>query len=287
MGTILGIEAELERAVFEKLQTFNAGRSADKGRYYILLPHDKNVYYTLWFYNPQATYHPYIFLETLELNVFSSLNKAIRLLANSYLPLWITNRADLLVAGFAGNGDDLITFGKYKGHRLQEVYTIDPRYVTWLSDKYEPRVKNEHRFKELAVTYKQVYFDLHIPRKYKIPVSQYVGKIGEKLSQLALTVIRVKIEDDPYKTSVINGTASFYVDQFITAADWNGNLYLFTVKATHRSLQSGVLSPYSHPYKAGEKLFLASAKVLKQFESRNVKYTKLGYIKFKREIPDK
>lgn len=30
-------------------------------------------------------------------------------------------------------GDDVLTFGKYKGQKLSEVYSTDPQYLTWLS----------------------------------------------------------------------------------------------------------------------------------------------------------
>lgn len=281
MEKIISINSEVERVITEKLEAFNIGKSSEKGRYYILTPNGRTVYYTLWFYNPSATYYHFVFLEMLELNIASSLNKAMKIVANSYLALMITNHTDELFDTPTNNGDDIITFGKYRGHTLQEIYTIDPRYISWLADKYEPRVRNDYRFKELATTYNRIYFDLHTSRKYKANRSRYVGKPGEKLTDFILTVTRVRIEDDPYKTSVVQGTAYFYVDQTITAIDSTGNLYLFTIKANGRSLQSRTLNSYAHPYKPGEKLSVASAKVLKHFESRSVKYTRIGYIKFK------
>lgn len=276
-----GIRVEIERFISEKLDAFNAGKTKGQGRYYILVPHEKSVYYTLWYYAPQAVYHLYVFLERLELNLLGSLNKAMKIVANSFLPLAITDHTDRLFESPSNYGDDLITFGKYRGHTLQEVYSIDPRYVSWLADKYEPRVKNEFRFKELAQAYHRVYVDLHTPRKYKVQRSRYVGTPGEKLADLELTVTRVRVEDDPYKTRVVRGTEYFYVDQVITAVDREGNLYAFTVKAPDRSLQSQMLNASVHAYQPGEKLTIASAKVLRHFESRNLRYTRLGYVRFK------
>lgn len=279
MDRIIKINNEVERVILEKLNTFNVGKTSDKGRYYILMPNEKTVYYTLWFYNPVAMYHHFVFLDMLEMNILNSLNKAIKILANSYWSLGITQHTDQLFDTFTNNGDDIITFGKYRGRTLQEIYVIDPRYITWLADKYEPRVRNEYRFKELATTYSRVYFDLHTPRKYKVHTSQYIGNPGEKITNLSLVVVRVRIEDDPYKTRMVRGTQYFYVDQIVTAIDTGGNLFNFLIKAPDRSLQSRMLSPYAHPYQAGEKIFLSSAKVMKHFESHNVKYTRLGFIK--------
>ena len=62
----------------------------------------------------------------------------------------------------------------------------------WIADKYEPHVKSEMRFKELAVTYSKIYLDLQTRKKYKMPVSRFVGTPGEKLSDLKLTITKVR-----------------------------------------------------------------------------------------------
>lgn len=270
-----GMSDYIEQFVWDKLNRFNEGRSSGKGVYYILLPNDKTAYYTLWFYNPKAVYHFFVYIGNLEINAMSSVNKAMKMLTNTYSTLHIIDQLALA----PDNGDDIILFGKYRGHHLHEIYAIDPRYVCWIADKYEPRVKSEYRFKELAETYRHIYLDLQTRRIYKTPVSQYIGTVGDKLTDLVLTVSRVRAEDNPYKTKIVGGTPHFYVDQKIVAADNAGNLYFFTIKATDRSLQSGVVSNSDHVYQAGEKLLVKSAKVLKHYTSRTIKYTKLGYLK--------
>jgi len=162
---------------------------------------------------------------------------------------------------------------------LHDIYTIDPRYVVWIADKYEPHVKSEMRFKELAVTYSKIYLDLQTRKKYKMPVSRFVGTPGEKLSDLKLTITKVRIEDDSYKTQIIRGTEYFYVDQLLTAVDIAGNYFLLRIKAKDRSLTTQTLPPGAHAFQVGEKLTLTSAKVLKHIESRTIKYTRIGYIK--------
>lgn len=268
---------ELNKLIQEKLETFNLRRVSDQGRYYIVLPSDKTLYYTLWFNNPTASFHPNIYLANLELNALSSINKAMRMTVNSFLPLYIKDN----IESFVQNGDDIILFGKYRGRHLQDIYAIDSRYVSWIADKYEPHTKSEYRFKELAVNYNKVYLDLQIRRKYKQTSSNFIGIPGDKITNLEVTIIKIRIEDDSYKTRLINGTEFFYVDQLITAIGSAGNLYLFTIKAFNRSLESRTLAPGTHAYQKGDKLLVASAKVIKHIESHNTKYTKLGYIKFK------
>ena len=158
---------------------------------------------------------------------------------------------------------------------------IDPKYVTWIANKYEARVQSERRFKELAATYSWVYQDLNTSRMHKVPVSSFIGTIDEKLNDLHLSVRRVKVEDNPYKTRSVRGTTHFYVDQKIVASDESGNLFFFTIRASDRSLESGKLSNADHAYQAGEIMHIRSAKVIKHYTSRNIRYTKLGYIKTK------
>lgn len=267
----------IEQYILDKLNAFNEGRNADKGVYFILLPNEKSAYYTLWYYNPAAEYHPNIFLSTLDVNVINSVEKAMKTVANSLSTLIVRLHMDSI----SHNADDMISFGKYRGYHLFEVATIDPKYIIWIANKYEARVQSERRFKELAANYSWVYQDLNTSRAHKAPVSHFVGTLNEKLNDLQLTIQRVKAEDNPYKTRVIRGTTHFYVDQKIVATDESGNLFFFTIRATDRSLESGKLSNADHAYQKGEILHIRSAKVIKHYTSRNIRYTKLGYIKLK------
>ena len=271
------ISGYIEQFVLDKLNTFNEGRNTDKGVYFILLPNEKTAYYTLWFYNPAAEFHPNIFLSTLDMNAINSVEKAMKTTTNSFARLTIKMRLESI----SHNADDIISFGKYRGYHLFEVAAIDPKYVTWIANKYEARVQSERRFKELAATYSWVYQDLNTSRMHKVPVSRFIGTIDEKLNDLHLSVRRVKVEDNPYKTRSIRGTTHFYVDQKIVASDESGNLFFFTIRASDRSLESGKLSNADHAYQAGEIMHIRSAKVIKHYTSRNIRYTKLGYIKTK------
>jgi hypothetical protein len=271
------ISGYIEQFVLDKLNTFNEGRNTDKGVYFILLPNEKTAYYTLWFYNPAAEFHPNVFLSTLDVNAINSVEKAMKTTANSFARLTVKMRLESI----SHNADDIVSFGKYRGYHLFEVAAIDPKYVTWIANKYEARVQSERRFKELAATYSWVYQDLNTSRMHKVPVSRFIGTIDEKLNDLHLSVRRVKVEDNPYKTRSIRGTTHFYVDQKIVASDESGNLFFFTIRASDRSLESGKLSNADHAYQTGEIMHIRSAKVIKHYTSRNIRYTKLGYIKTK------
>lgn len=261
--------------ILDKLDSFNVGRATDKGRYYILVPSPTRRYYTLWFYRPEAVFHPVIYLMDLELSALGSVSRAIRELTHTLLPLFITND----IRRSPDNGDDLISFGKYRGYHLYDINRIDPRYVAWLADKYEPHVKSEARLKELAASYRFVYLDLHTRKHYKTAAIGFAGAPGDKLTNLNLTIVKVRVEDDPYKTRIEGGIPRFFVDQLLTAIDTEGHRFLLRMKNKAYSLASGVLPAGVHAYQVGEKLHIKSAKVLKQIETPNIRLTRIGYIK--------
>ena len=132
-----GISGEIQKMILDKLNTFNRGKRQTKGGTTFFCLPQKTLYYTLWFFTPSATYHPTVYLANLDLNAISSVNKAIKMVSNSFLPLFITTD----IKDSPDNGDDIISFGKYRGYHLHDIYTIDPRYVVWIADKYEPHVK--------------------------------------------------------------------------------------------------------------------------------------------------
>ena len=90
------ISGYIEQFVLDKLNTFNEGRNTDKGVYFILLPNEKTAYYTLWFYNPAAEFHPNVFLSTLDVNAINSVEKAMKTTANSFARLTVKMRLSLL-----------------------------------------------------------------------------------------------------------------------------------------------------------------------------------------------
>ena len=94
-------------------------------------------------------------------------------------------------------GDDIISFGKYHGHYLHEILRIDPGYLTWIAFKFTPRIPKQERFVQIAGIYHSVYIDI-LQRKARQPsAGRFLGKEGEKVENLTLTVLNVRLEDDP------------------------------------------------------------------------------------------
>lgn len=178
------------------------------------------------------------------------------------------------------HGDDLIAFGKYRGHFLYEILRIDPGYVNWIAFKYTPAIPKQERFVKMAQAYNCVYLDKMLKKKYQLrPTSRFLGKKGDKLSNLTLKIIKVQVEDDPYRTHVIGTTPVFFVRQRLTAIDTSGNLVNLTFASGNPSHASGQLPSLEHAYRPGEVLHISSARIAATFESHGTQYTRLNYVK--------
>ena len=95
------------------------------------------------------------------------------------------------------------------------------------------------------------------------------------LTDLHLEVLGTRLQLDAYKTT------GYYVDQSVLAADADGNRYTFIIKAAASSMSPEMLSCYTKKINPHESLYIKSAKVLSHYESKGIKYTRIGYLKFK------
>ena len=203
-------EAEQE-LLYEKLNVYNQGKASYKeaGCYLVVLPREGHPDYSLWFYTPLLDRRCILFIEDLKPDIIQSL----RIVTSE---LWYANR-QILVTDYnekrmSTHGDDLIAFGKYRGHFLYEILRIDPGYVNWIAFKYTPIIPKQERFRQNGTS-----LQLRLPgqdAKKEIPATshqRFLGKKGDKLSNLTLKITKVRVEDDPYRTCVIGTTPSLRI----------------------------------------------------------------------------
>ena len=261
-------ETEKER-ITETLAHFNAMRKDTTGQYAISIATPYRRYYALWriFKDGKAP----LFIRTLADTAAVALGKAMEMLKHCTVSLeWKDNE---FFTPYYEQTYDTLSFGKYQGKRIAEVYYIDPGYVLWLANKFEPEKKKLLKIKATACSFAAIHAELSPPRRatYYSP-SQFVGTKGEKLPRMTLKVLYVKQQVDTYKPD-------FYIDQRVIAADRLGNRFTFTEKAAGRSQTPKALSCFSRAFLPGMEITLESAKVMGHYESRGVKYTRLGYLK--------
>ena len=250
------------------IENFNKGRIGTHGAYLISMSTSYRPYYALWRLF-EGHEHP-LFIQSLALTLDEALHRAYYMLNNCNIALYIPEN-NIFDACY-GTTDDIILFGKYKGKHMAEIYSIDPAYVLWLANNFEPHNKRYEIIKKIAKAFSVIHLELTIRKGNISSLSRYVGEEGEILKDLYLNVLNVRLQVDNYKPN-------FYVDQNVLAVDKNGNRFIFYVKARGKSLLPEILSCHSRVINIHETVHLFSGKVMKHYMRNGVQYTRLGYIK--------
>lgn len=274
-----GIPENEQALLYAKLNEYNRGRASFKeaGAYLVVLPRHGKPNYSLWFYSPLSEKQSILYIHDLSPDINESLRMASTMFYYSKRCLILM---DYNEKRMQSNGDDLIFFGKYRGHFLYEILLIDPAYLSWVAYKFTPKIPKQERFVKIAQAYHSVHLDLMVRKSKEIrKTSHYLGELNEKLTELQLKVIKVSLEDDPYKTKVYGTTPQFYVKQKLTLNDASGNLVLMSIPSKNPSAESCTLSGMEHEYRPGEIIYVTSARVSHRFESYGSKYTRLSHVK--------
>lgn len=254
--------------LIRQVETFNQGRSSAGGTYTISMATIYRPYYALW--RIFADDHRPLLVRTLAVTLDAALERAFRMLQNCNVMLDLAD--NVLFESNYGQTDDIIPFGKYRGKHLAEIYYVEPSYVLWLANKFTPDNRRYDKLIALAKEFSVVHFELTVQKRHISSVSKFVGNVGDRLKDLYLTVLNVRLQTDTYK-------ADFHVDQNVLAADRDGNRFTFLIKAGGRSLSPEVLSCHSRKIEVQETLHLKSARIMSHYERRGVRYTRLGYVK--------
>lgn len=274
-----GIPENEQALLYGKLNEYNRGRASFKeaGVYLVALPRPGKPNYSLWLYSPLLEKQYILYIHDLSPDI----NESLRMASTMF---YYSRRCLILVdyneKRMQSNGDDLIFFGKYRGHFLHEILKVDPAYLSWIAYKFTPKIPKQERFVKIAQAYHSVHLDVMMRKsKEKRTSSRYLGEPGEKLTDLRLKVIRVRLEDDPYKTRVDGTTPQFFVKQMLTLTDASGNLVVMSIPSKNPSAVSCTLSGIEHEYRLGDIIYVASARVSRQYESYGSKYTRISHVK--------
>lgn len=274
-----GVPENEQALLYAKLNEYNRGRASFKeaGSYLVVLPRPGKPHYTLWFFSPLLERQSIYYIHDLAADINESLRMASTMLYYSRRMLLIVEYNEKRMQS---NGDDIVSFGKYRGHFLYEILKIDPNYLSWVAYKFTPRIAKQERFVKIAQAYHTVHLDLMLRKARQMrPTSRYLGEEGETLTDLALRVLRIRLEDDPYKTRFIGMTPQFYVRQLLTLTDASGNLVTIRVASKNPSTESCSLSAMEHAYRPDEMVYLTSARVARTYEVHGSKYTRLSHVK--------
>lgn len=99
------------------------------------------------------------------------------------------------------------------------------------------------------------------------------------MENLTLTVLSVRLEDNPYKTQLKETTPYFYVRQVLKLKDSIGNFVSIRMNARTASRKSCRLPAVEHAYQVGEVIEIASARIARTYITGSTRYTRLTHVK--------
>ena len=275
---IPGIPQTEQDLLYSKLNAYNQGRASYKevGAYLVVLPRPEHPQYTLWVYSPLPGRQSIFYICVLSTDIHETLRMASTLCFYSPRSLLLM---EYNAKRMQSKGDDIISIGKYHGHFLHEILRIDPAYLTWIAFKFQPRIPKQERFVQIAKIYHSVYLDIQRRETYQTTSGRFLGKEGERVENLTLTVLSVRLEDNPYKTQLKGTTPYFYVRQVLKLKDSVGNFVSIRMNARTASLKSCQLPAVEHAYQVGEIMEIASARIARTHMIGSSKYTQLTHVK--------
>jgi len=217
------------------------------GYFYIDTSGKYSVYYTLWRFKPGVK-TVYNFITNLSTDFNTAVEKAK--IATGRVPVMI-DRTGTNAGMFKSAKAELMSFGKYRGKTLGDIFVEDPQYIIWLTKNYDG--KSPERAERLKY-YNDLYFDTIKKKNLEESKSQFIGKIGDK----------IEIEAEIYNVEKIEG-----IDEFqcrCKLIDKEGNKYMTYNIGTNKEV------------KKGDNVKLA-AKVSGHKEFLGVKFTTINYCK--------
>ena len=276
---IPGVTAAEQDVLYQKLNEYNLKKASFKevGAYLVVLPRADCPRYSLWIYSPLPERQSIFYIFDLSEDIHEALRMASTLCYYSPRPLSLV---EYNAKRMQNKGDDIISFGKYHGHYLHEILRIDPGYLTWIAFKFTPRIPKQERFAHIARIYHSVYIDILQRKAKQPPAGRFLGKEGEKVTDLTLTVLSVRLEDDPYKTQ-----SQRYDPLLLCPANTKAERHLrkscdFPRQLPHGKQAFVPTTAVEHAYRTDETVHIASARIAGTYTIGKNKWTRLNYVKF-------
>ena len=143
------------------------------GYFYIDVSGKYSVYYTLWRDSPMNTH----FITNLSTDFQTAVEKAKK--ASGRIPV-IIDRLGTKAGLFQAAKAEILTFGKYRGKTIGDIFVEDPKYILWLNNKYEGNLSDVIR--EKIKYYMGLYYETVTKKNLEESSSKFVGNIGEKIT---------------------------------------------------------------------------------------------------------
>ena len=176
------------------------------GYFYIDVSGKYSVYYTLW----KESLHDSHFITNLSTDFMTAVEKAKK--AAGRIPV-VIDKLGTKSGLFQAAKAEIITFGKYRGKTLGDIFVEEPKYIVWLSKNYN---NGNPIMIEKIKYYTDLYYQTITKKNQEESKSGYVGNIGDK----------ILIKADVYGTKKMPSAFNNKIQMTCKLIDENGNKYM-------------------------------------------------------------
>jgi len=182
------------------------------GYFYIDVSGKYSVYYTFWRFRPSTSVYvkPTQFITNLSTDFQKAIEKAKK--AAGRVPI-IIDRYGTQAGLFKAAKAEIVTFGKYRGKTLGDIFTEDPQYIEWMykNDKHQ----SEERSERLKY-YHEIYMETVRKKNLEESKSVFVGNIGDTIKIVSADVYGYEAKPSQFNDSILHECK---------LVDENGNKY--------------------------------------------------------------
>ena len=157
------------------------------GYFFVDITGRYSVYYTLWRYNIMNNK----FITNLSTDFQTAIQKAKK--AAGRVPI-VIDRTGTKAGLFNATKAEILTFGKYRGKTLGDVFVEDPKYILYLSQN---NISKSNEMSEKIEYYKNLYFETITKKNIEESPSQFIGNIGDKIT-IEAEIYDVKVTNNDY-----------------------------------------------------------------------------------------
>jgi hypothetical protein len=206
-------DAEIQEAEEYLTKGIDSDWDYKNGNFVIDITGKYSVYYTLWRFKPK-TVNAYNFITNLSTDFKTAVEKAKK--AAGRIPV-IIDKYGTKAGLFKATKAEILTFGKYRGKTLGDVFVEDPQYIIWLYKNYDG--KSEER-KERLKYYNDLYWETITKKNIEESKSEFQGKVGDKV------VLDLKVYKIDRGKAIVYNPKDFGETYSCKMIDKNGNRYM-------------------------------------------------------------
>jgi hypothetical protein len=157
------------------------------------------VYYTFW-HIPRIVkgfgWKGPIYMGNLSTNFVEACKKARE--KSGIQPIHIEDTDT--IKSMAGISPEYLSFGKYRGHEIGEIFNDDPQYIIWMSKNFTAKNKKQKITQSILNELSDNYFLSMRNENLKNETKDFFGEVGEKIEVSAI-LKTVKCFDNEYGRS--------------------------------------------------------------------------------------